>query len=204
MTYACAHSSTASIITSHAVDDDNDDNQVTSECSDSTPPPNNSFNDSLHQIRQAVGELEKVNYQLFQLLEAISSPAPSLPHLLHSVNTLQQPKLCPEPQCDCTPQCILLQVLPPAPNPDAIPLQQPAPQIECISCIVPGEFPRVPIPDPTSIPCHLARHPQSTKTTIPNLAKPAVLPPATPMVDVVYDGNTHWPPPQPPMKSAPF
>jgi len=125
------------------------------------------------------------------------------PSLLPADDGPQQPEPCQEPQRDCPPQHVTLRAPPPAPDPAIIPLQQPAPQIACISCIVPGELPRATIPDPTRNPCRIARHPQSTKPTIPNWARPAVPPIATPMEDVVYAGN-HWPPPRPPMKPVPF
>jgi len=47
--------------------------------SNTMPPPTNSFDDSLCQLRHAVGVLEKVNYQLFQLLKTLHSPAPCKP-----------------------------------------------------------------------------------------------------------------------------
>ncbi len=163
-----------------------------------------------HQLHLALRELEKVNWHIFHLLKTLSPvrslqpfqhsdnnpfPAPNVPPHLPYVDNPQQPKPCPKPQHDCTPQNVILHAPPPAPDPVAIPLQQPAPPIECISCIAPEKLPQAPIPDSTSASCHPTRHPQSTPTSIPNWAKPALPPPTTPMVGMVYAGNTHWPPP---------
>jgi len=97
------------------------------------------------------------------------------------------------PQSTLTPMQngVGLRAPPPAPDPAAIPPQRPATQIDGNAGIA-------------RAPCHLNRHPQSKPPPIPNWAKPAVPPPAIPMVGVVYTGTTHWPPPRPPMKSAPF
>jgi len=167
---------------------------------------------STHRLRLVLRELADVNWQLFKILEKLPpapdvndpSPAPTVQPPLPSAATMQQPTLCPEQLRERTPQYVLMCAPPPAPDPVAIPLQQPAPPIEHISCIAPEKSPHAPIPESTSAPCRPTRHPQSTPTSIPNWAKPAVPPPATPMVGVVYAGNTHWPPPRPPMKSAPF
>jgi len=82
---------------------------------------------------------------------------------------------------NCTLQHALMRVLPPAPNPPASPIQnpaQPASQIECSLHTVPGTMPIVHHPAPTIIPCKFPR-PPTTKTTIPNWAKPAIPPPAS-------------------------
>ncbi len=76
-TYALAHSIDA--INASLVIDDNDCSM--NKCSNNTPSTNDSFYDSICQLRHAVGELEKVNYQLFQLLEALETPDPTTPTL---------------------------------------------------------------------------------------------------------------------------
>jgi len=162
---------------------------------------NDATTTSTHWLRLALWELAKVNRHIFNILEKIPpapyvndpSPAPTVQPPLPFVDSTQQPKLCPEPQCDCAPQYVILRAPPPAPDPIAIPLQQQAPPIDGISCIAPEKSPHAPIPDSTSAHCRPTRHSQSTLISIPNWAKPAVPPPATPMVGVVYAGKTHWP-----------
>jgi len=112
----------------------------------------------------------------------------------------QQPKMYPEPPRDGAPQSVIVCVPPPAPDPAAIPLTQQAPPTDGF-CIAPEKSPHAPLPDPRT-QCRPTRHSQSTLLSIPNWAKPAV-PPPTPMIGVVYAGQTHWPPPRPP-KPAPF
>jgi len=101
------------------------------------------------------------------------------------------PNRHPQPTLLPIQNCVGLRAPPPAPDPAAIPPQRPATQIDCNAGIA-------------SAPCLPNRHPQSTRPPIPNWAKPAVPPPAIPMVGVVYTGTTHGPPPRPPTKSAPF
>jgi len=181
-TYARAHS-VARTTTSHVVNDDDEaDTRMTSEDNDSTPPPPESYVNSLSRLKQVLGELEQVNNQLFQLINAGAFTAPNvLPPLPH--DNPQQPKLCPEPPHDRAPQNVILQVPPPAPDLVGIPLQQPIPQI----------------PESASVPCRTARYLRSTKTTIPNWAKPAVPPTAA-----LNPGNPHWPPPRPNPKTTPY
>jgi len=163
---------------------------------------------STHRLCLALREWKQVNRHILNTLEKLSpapnndpSPATTVqPSLLFADNT-QQPKLYPEPPPECAPQYVLLRTPPPAPDPVAIPLQQQAPPIDG-SCIAPEKSPHAPLPDTTRAHCRPTRHSQSTLTSIPNWAKPAV-PPPTPMVGVVYAGQTHWPLPRPP-KPAPF
>jgi len=122
-------------------------------------------------------------------------PAPQI-----VVADTQQQKLYPEPPRECAPQSVIVCSPPPAPDPVATPLKHQAPSTDG-SRIAPEQSPRAPLPDPRTH-CRPTRHSQSTLISIPNWAKPAV-PPPTPMVGVVYAGQTHWPPPRPP-KPAPF
>jgi len=120
-TYARAHTSVARTTTSHIVnDDDGNDTHMTSEHNASTPLPPDSYADSLCRLNQVLWELEQVNNQLFQLINAGAFTAPNVPPLL-PYNNPQQPKPCPEPQHDCAPQSVILRAPPPAPDPAGTP-----------------------------------------------------------------------------------
>jgi len=197
-TYARAHSNDnhSSIDT----DNDADDDDATMETPDATMT-------ATHRLRLALRELEKVNRHLSNILEKLplapdteSSPATTVPPSPMFVDDTQQPALCPEPPRDCAPQYVLPRAPPPAPDPVPILMQQKAPIDD--SCLAPAKPPHAPLPATTGARCRTIRHSQPTVFSIPNWAKPAV-PHPTPMIGVVYAGQTQWPPPRPP-KSAPF
>jgi len=169
----------------------------------------NNFDDFLHQLCHSVWVLENVNLQFDQQLASLKYQATWQPTLQHPTNNPQQPKPCPASQCDCNPQHVLLQELPPGPNPPASPLQhlanQLAYQIDPSQCTMPGTMPLVNHPAPTTVPCEFPQPPPNLKTTIPNWAKPAVLPPASNLMTGLFCmGKTHWPPLQPDRKTTPF
>jgi len=244
-TYARAYSDN-NRSSSIADDDDDDDDTLLSE-SDAT-----STTTSTQWLRLALRELEKVNRHICNVLNepypprlhtpfSVNHPFPAMTVLpLPSVENPQHPKPCPEPPRECYPQHVSLRAPPPAPDPDALPPQRPATQIDFTACASapchPNRQPQstpTPIqncislrappsaPDPAAIPpqrpatqidCNAGiasarppnRCPQSKTTPIPNWAKPAVPSTAVPMVGVVHTGTTHWSPPRPPMKNAPF
>jgi len=145
-----------------------------SECSEYQSPITNSFEESLLQLQHSIWEMEKVNVQFFQLLELLNVQAPCQPILQHSATDPQQPQPCLAPQHDHTLQHILPQVLPPAPNPQASPLQ-PTAHYQ----ITHGSLPLVQHPAPTIIPCKFPWPPPTKQTTIPNWEKPSIPPPAS-------------------------
>jgi len=172
--------------------DDDDDDIILMETQDATMT-------STHQLRLALREWKQVNRHILNTLEKLSpapnndpSPATTVQPSLPFVANTQQPKLYPEPPRECALQSVIVCAPPPAPDPVAIPLTQQAPPTDG-SCIAPEKSPYTPLPD-TRAHCRPTRHSQSTLLSIPNWAKPAV-PPPTPMVGVVYAGQTHWPPP---------
>jgi len=174
--------------------DDDDDDVILMETQDATMT-------LTHRLRLTLQELGKVNRHLSHILKQLTpapannpSPATTAQPSLPLVANMQQPKLYPEPPRECALQCVIVCAPPPAPDPVAIPLKQQAPLTDG-SRIAP-ESPHAPLPDPRAH-CRPTRH-----SPIPNWAKPAV-PCPTPMVGVVYAGQTHWPPPRPP-KPAPF
>ena len=89
-----------------------------------TPQITNGHSQSLHQLLQVLDEMDKVNDQLSQLISALPSPAPYQPSPQNLANNSPQPRMCPAPAIDRTPQYVPPCVTPSAPNPAAIPLQQ--------------------------------------------------------------------------------
>jgi len=87
------HSDKTNCITSSMAADDDDDRLMME--NNPTQKPTNSFDTLLNQLSLSVKELEKVNFQFLQLLEALSSPAPCRPSFQNSVNNQQQPTTCP-------------------------------------------------------------------------------------------------------------
>jgi len=181
--------------------DDDDDDVVTSMATQDATMT------SAHRLRLALQDWKQVNRHIVKTWEKIPptpdkdpSPATTVQPSPMLVDSTQQPTLCPEPPRDDAPQQAPLRAPPPAPDPVAISQQQ-APLIDG-PCIGPENPPHAPFPATTGARCRTIRHSQPTLSSIPNWAKPAV-PPPTPMVGVVYAGQTHWPPPRPP-KSAPF
>jgi len=63
-----------------------------------------------------IGELEKVNFQVFQLLEKLEHP-PLCKSPSHEISNLQQPAPCTETQLMQILQCATYGAAPPAPNP---------------------------------------------------------------------------------------
>jgi len=101
--------------------------------------------------------------------------------------------------------CLLHQTIKQAASPLQHLAHQPAFQIKCSPCTVHGTMPLVYHPAPTTVPCKFSWPPPTTKTTIPNWEKPAVLPPATnPVAGMFSTGQTHWPPPQLERKNHPI
>jgi len=108
-----------------------------------TPQITNGHSQSLCQLHHVLGEMEKVNDQLFQLLAALTSPAPCPPSPQNLDNNPPQPRLCPAPTLDHTPQYVSPCAMPSTQNPAAIHLQQsttpPATQSARLTCI-PGQL----------------------------------------------------------------
>jgi len=95
----------------------NDDDQLMHYHDDTPKLPEDSFNDSLKKLCNAVGELEKFNCQLFQLLETIYTSAPCMQPSHNFFDNLQQSEQWPAPQIERIPQYIFPWALPPAPWP---------------------------------------------------------------------------------------
>jgi len=181
------HSSTATLL-SFPVNDDDDD-RLMSKCTTDMPTTTNDSKNSLSQLCYAVKELEKVNCQLFQLLNTLETPAIQMKPSL-TVLSNQQPS-APEPWIEHIHKCVIHEALPPTPNPTMATI---------LSCAVPQLSPVM-----TVLPCNLPWLLQSKQTTIHNWAKPAIpdwvfpqlLPPAP------NPAAGHWPLPRPSLKTAP-
>jgi len=199
-TYARAHSADNR---SPIVDDDNDDDD-----DDDTLTNTDAAMTSTHRLRLVLRDLAEVNQQLFTLLQKlppppdvnVPSPAPTVQPPFLCADTTQQPTLCPEQLGKHTPQYVLMQAPPPAPDPVAISLQKPTHPIDALSCIAHGKPPHAPIPETNSEHRRPTRHSPTTLKSIPNWAKPAVPSPAIPMEGVV---SPPWPPPRPNLKTTP-
>jgi len=195
-TYALTHSSAASLMPSLIVNDD-DDNQMMIKASDA-PTPTNSFDKSLCKLCHSVRELEKVNQQFAQLLESLDERDPCQPNPHLDIN-LQQPPLCPAPQLECTPQNVLPIVPPLAPNPPASPIMacQLKPPKDQTPRLARGTLPCAYHQEPTTATIAFPPTPPTSKTTIPNWARPAIPPPASSrlMAGLFGAGKSHWPPP---------
>jgi len=96
---------------------------------------------------------------------------------------------------------------PPAPDPQAcpIPAYQPPPPTKMSLHTVCGQVPLADNPAPKTEPNAFPSTHLNSKTTIPNWARPAVLPPTSsrPMAGLFCAGKP-WPPPCPERKTIPF
>jgi len=100
------------------------------ECNTNTPLITIGSDNPLSQLHYTVvGELEKVNCQLVQLLDTLETPASQMQPSCNIFGNWQQPASHPAPWIEHIPKFIIHKAPPPAPNPE---------KDTVLPCIVPG------------------------------------------------------------------